>query len=182
MRVLDLALTASGHGYWFVAADGGVFSFGDARFHGSTGAMRLSAPVMSMASAADGRGYWLVASDGGIFAFGVPFEGSLPSTRALLGGSYAPTMRMRAISFERRLLPARPRRLRRVVRDRTVLRLGDAARLGRFHALPLTGSGRKALRNGHGRVTAAADTAFDSATGIGSPGAAPEQRPRLVPS
>jgi subtilisin family serine protease len=97
-RVLDLALTATGHGYWFVAADGGVFSFGDAHFHGSTGSMRLSAPVMSMASATSGLGYWLVASDGGIFAFGVPFEGSLPSTRALLGGLYAPTMRMRAVA------------------------------------------------------------------------------------
>jgi hypothetical protein len=97
-RVLDLAITASGHGYWFVAADGGVFSFGDAQFHGSTGSMRLAAPVMSMASARDGRGYWLVASDGGIFAFGVPFEGSLPGLRAILGGTYVPTMRMRAIS------------------------------------------------------------------------------------
>ncbi len=96
-RVLDLAVTSTGRGYWFVAADGGVFSFGDARFHGSTGSMKLSAPVMSMASATDGHGYWLVASDGGIFAFGVPFEGSLPSTRAIRGGSYAPTMRMRAI-------------------------------------------------------------------------------------
>jgi len=97
-RVLDLALTASGHGYWFVAADGGVFTFGDAHFHGSTGAMHLAAPVMSIASSTDGRGYWLVASDGGIFAFGVPFEGSLPSIRNLSNGSYAPTVRMRAIS------------------------------------------------------------------------------------
>ncbi|HEY5172480.1 MAG TPA: S8 family serine peptidase [Acidimicrobiia bacterium] len=97
-RVLDLAITASGNGYWFVAADGGVFSFGDAQFHGSTGSMRLAAPVMSIAGAHDGSGYWLVASDGGIFAFGVPFEGSLPGLRAILGGTYVPTMRMRAIS------------------------------------------------------------------------------------
>ena len=96
-RVLDLALTASGNGYWFVAADGGVFSFGDAVFHGSTGAIRLNSPVTSIASATDGRGYWLVASDGGIFAFNVPFEGSLPSIR-ISGGSFAPTVRMRAIA------------------------------------------------------------------------------------
>ncbi len=96
-RVLDLAMTASGRGYWFVAADGGVFTFGDAHFHGSTGAMTLSAPVMSMASATNGQGYWLVASDGGIFAFNVPFEGSLPSIRNLVGGSSAPIMRMRAV-------------------------------------------------------------------------------------
>jgi type VII secretion-associated serine protease mycosin len=97
-RVLDLAITRSGNGYWFVAADGGVFSFGDARFHGSTGAMQLAAPVMSMTSASDGHGYWLVASDGGMFAFCVPFEGSLPGTRNSVGGSYPPTVRMRAIA------------------------------------------------------------------------------------
>jgi hypothetical protein len=96
-RVLDLATTRSGNGYWFVAADGGVFSFGDARFHGSTGAMRLAAPVTSMASSSDGRGYWLVASDGGIFAFDVPYEGSLPALRGVLPVSNAPTVRMRAL-------------------------------------------------------------------------------------
>jgi hypothetical protein len=55
-----------------------VFSFGDARFHGSTGNFRLNSPVISMATAASGRGYWLVAGDGGIFSFGVPFYGSVP--------------------------------------------------------------------------------------------------------
>ncbi|MDQ1383624.1 MAG: hypothetical protein QOG65_1003, partial [Actinomycetota bacterium] len=97
-RVLDLAVTRSGHGYWFVAADGGVFSFGDARFHGSTGGIHLAAPVMSIASSGDGRGYWLVASDGGIFAFDVPYEGSLPSTRTRPDGTYPATIRMRAVS------------------------------------------------------------------------------------
>jgi hypothetical protein len=32
-------------GYWLVAADGGVFSFGDAWYLGSMGATRLAAPV-----------------------------------------------------------------------------------------------------------------------------------------
>jgi len=27
----------TGKGYWLVAADGGIFSFGDARFYGSLG-------------------------------------------------------------------------------------------------------------------------------------------------
>jgi hypothetical protein len=30
-----MAATGSGGGYWLVAADGGVFAFGDARFLGS---------------------------------------------------------------------------------------------------------------------------------------------------
>jgi subtilisin family serine protease len=57
-------------GYEMVASDGGVFSFGDAGFYGSTGAIHLNSPIVGMAATPSGRGYWLVASDGGIFAFG----------------------------------------------------------------------------------------------------------------
>jgi hypothetical protein len=58
------------NGYWLVASDGGIFSFGGSQFFGSTGAQHLNKPVVGMASNPDGGGYWLVASDGGIFAFG----------------------------------------------------------------------------------------------------------------
>ncbi|HLM94688.1 MAG TPA: glycoside hydrolase family 43 protein [Acidimicrobiales bacterium] len=57
-------------GYWQVAADGGVFTFGSAGFYGSTGSIRLNKPVVGMAPTPDRRGYWLVASDGGVFAYG----------------------------------------------------------------------------------------------------------------
>jgi hypothetical protein len=60
----------SGHGYWLVASDGGIFSFGDARFCGSTGNIHLNQPIVAMAATPSGHGYWLVASDGGIFSFG----------------------------------------------------------------------------------------------------------------
>ncbi len=36
--------------YWLVVSDGGVFTFGDASFHGSMGATRLNGPVVGMAS------------------------------------------------------------------------------------------------------------------------------------
>ena len=65
--VVGMAPTSDGKGYWLVAADGGIFAFGDAAFHGSTGAMRLNKPVVGMAPTPDGKGYWLVAADGGIF-------------------------------------------------------------------------------------------------------------------
>ncbi|MDQ1396319.1 MAG: hypothetical protein QOG64_1578, partial [Acidimicrobiaceae bacterium] len=52
-------------GYWLVARDGGVFTFGQARFFGSTGSMVLNKPVLAMAPSPDGQGYWLVARDGG---------------------------------------------------------------------------------------------------------------------
>ncbi|HEX3462203.1 MAG TPA: IPT/TIG domain-containing protein, partial [Acidimicrobiales bacterium] len=61
---------ANGNGYWLVASDGGIFSFGGSPFFGSTGAQKLNKPIVGMASTPDGGGYWLVASDGGIFAFG----------------------------------------------------------------------------------------------------------------
>jgi hypothetical protein len=73
-----MAATADGGGYWLVAADGGIFAFGDATFAGSHGGSPLNAPVVGMAATADGGGYWLVASDGGMFAFGdATFAGSM---------------------------------------------------------------------------------------------------------
>ncbi|HXA33754.1 MAG TPA: protease pro-enzyme activation domain-containing protein [Acidimicrobiales bacterium] len=57
-------------GYWLVASDGGIFTFGDAGFFGSEGGSHLNQPIVGMAPTVDGMGYWLVASDGGIFTFG----------------------------------------------------------------------------------------------------------------
>jgi hypothetical protein len=60
-----------------VASDGGVFAFGDAQFHGSSGTIHLNRPIVGMQSTPDGGGYWTVASDGGVFAFGdAQFRGS----------------------------------------------------------------------------------------------------------
>jgi hypothetical protein len=43
-----MAATPSGNGYWLVASDGGVFSFGDAGFEGSTASIALASPVVGM--------------------------------------------------------------------------------------------------------------------------------------
>jgi hypothetical protein len=70
---------ASTGGYWWAAADGGVFSLGAAPFFGSMGGTALNAPVVGIASTPDHGGYWLVASDGGVFSFGdAVFYGSVP--------------------------------------------------------------------------------------------------------
>ena len=75
--VVTAAATPSGNGYWLVSADGGVFTFGDAVFHGSTGDRGLNAPIVAMAATPSGNGYWLVAGDGGVFTFGdATFVGS----------------------------------------------------------------------------------------------------------
>ena len=80
--VVGMAATADGRGYWLVASDGGIFSYGDASFFGSTGAIALNKPIVGMASTPDSRGYWLVASDGGVFSFGdAAFFGSTGALR-----------------------------------------------------------------------------------------------------
>ena len=77
----DVVSSASGDGYWQVASDGGVFSYGDAKFYGSVPGLGLHLTnIMGMARTPSGKGYWLVGSDGGVFAFGdADFYGSLPS-------------------------------------------------------------------------------------------------------
>ncbi len=78
-----MAGTADGEGYWLVASDGGVFSFGNApllrldRWHRASTSRWWAWPPPPTA-----RGYWLVASDGGIFAFGdASFYGSMGGHR-----------------------------------------------------------------------------------------------------
>jgi hypothetical protein len=75
--------TTTGRGYWLIATDGGMFSFGDARFHGSVPGVlppgrRLDGAIVSAAVHPAGSGYWLLGSDGGVFSFDVPFRGSVP--------------------------------------------------------------------------------------------------------
>ena len=66
-----------GYGYWLAASDGGIFSFGDSSFYGSTDDLALNSPVVGMAATPGGRGYWLAAGDGGVFSFGdAGFSGS----------------------------------------------------------------------------------------------------------
>jgi hypothetical protein len=45
-----MVATPSGRGYWLVAADGGIFSYDDAEFLGSAGALHLATPIIAMAA------------------------------------------------------------------------------------------------------------------------------------
>ena len=75
--VVGLASTPDNKGYWEVASDGGIFSFGDA----PSTARRLHHPQQADRGHgfhAERPGYWLVASDGGIFNYGdAHFFGSM---------------------------------------------------------------------------------------------------------
>ena len=55
-----MAPTPDGKGYWLVASDGGIFSFGDAQFYGSTGRIPLNQPIVGMTSTPTARatGWW----------------------------------------------------------------------------------------------------------------------------
>ena len=107
-------------GYWLVASDGGIFSFGDAAFFGSTGG-HLNKPIVGMAATPDGKGYWLVASDGGIFAYGdAAFYGStggMHLNQPIVGMAVHPRRQgLLAGGLRRRHLRLRRRRLLRLHR------------------------------------------------------------------
>jgi ribosomal protein L24E len=82
-------------GYWLVGRDGGIFSFADAPFAGSTGGIKLNQPIVGMAANPVGTGYWFVAADGGIFSFGdAKFFGStgaLTLNKPIVGMAPTPT-------------------------------------------------------------------------------------------
>ncbi|MHB8320090.1 MAG: hypothetical protein ACYDEP_12815 [Acidimicrobiales bacterium] len=91
--VVGMTATPQG-GYYEVASDGGLFSFGTP-FHGSAGCLSLNQPIVAMVVSPDTTtvgtgtacgfttpqspgGYRFVASDGGVFSFGnAVFAGSL---------------------------------------------------------------------------------------------------------
>jgi hypothetical protein len=59
-------------GYWVCQADGSVYAYGNAAYHG--GANQFARPtggkVTSMASTPSGLGYWLIDEGKGVYAFG----------------------------------------------------------------------------------------------------------------
>ena len=56
--------------YRMVASDGGIFDFGQSKFFGSTGNIKLNQPIVAEGSTGDQKGYYEVAADGGMFTWG----------------------------------------------------------------------------------------------------------------
>ena len=94
IRITAAAAVPGGGGYWEVAADGNVFSFGSAGAFGGTGGVPLNKPVFTIAPTATGKGYFLATRDGGVFAFGdALFHGSaaaLPLKQPIMGMTTSP--------------------------------------------------------------------------------------------
>ena len=81
--MISAIATPDGLGYYMVAEDGGIFTFGTAVFYGSIPqilpGVTLDAQVIGIVPSPTGLGYLLVAADGGIFTFGdALFYGSVP--------------------------------------------------------------------------------------------------------
>ena len=71
-----MAASQNGRGYLLVTGGGGVFGFGDARFHGTVAAWH-KAHVVAIAETGNGGGYWLACASGQVFSFGdARFHGS----------------------------------------------------------------------------------------------------------
>ena len=167
----DVTSTSTGKGYWQVASDGGVFSYGDAPFHGSLPGLHVKVTnIIGMARTADDGGYWLVGSDGGVFSFGnAPFYGSMggkPLNGPVVGMAVTPTGKGYWLAAS----------------DGGVFAFGDAAFYGSMGGKPLnkpvTAIGNTA--SGHGYWLVAGDGgvfAFGDAAFHGSMGGKPLNAP-----
>ncbi|MGC8481310.1 MAG: hypothetical protein ACP5PJ_07155, partial [Acidimicrobiales bacterium] len=60
----------TGKGYWLVASDGGIFTFGDAHFYGSLPGLAVNEAVAGASPTPDGGGYDELLANGQIVSFG----------------------------------------------------------------------------------------------------------------
>ena len=157
-------------GYRMVGSDGGLFAFGDAGFHGSTGGLPLNRPIVGVAATPTDDGYWLVGSDGGLFAFGdAGFFGStggMPLRAPIVGMAPSPSGAGYWL----------------VAADGGLFAFGDAGFFGSTGAAPLRAPivGMAATSSGKGYWLVAADGglfAFGDAGFFGSTGAMRLARP-----
>jgi hypothetical protein len=88
--IVGMVPSTDGGGYFMVAADGGVFSFGDAKFEGSCPSIGgCSGAAVAVMPDASGDGYWVVTATGRVYAFGdaaaygAPGPQSVPVTSAV---------------------------------------------------------------------------------------------------
>jgi hypothetical protein len=69
--IVGMVPSFTGHGYFMVASDGGVFAFGDAKFEGSCpGIGGCTGTAVAVMPDHSGNGYWLVTTTGAVYAFG----------------------------------------------------------------------------------------------------------------
>lgn len=82
-KVVALANTLHGDGYWALGSDGKVGAFGGLGSYGDAAGKGVAADLVATAS---GSGYWILLANGGIYPFGDAGYASSPK-KAGLGGS-----------------------------------------------------------------------------------------------
>ena len=82
-KVVALANTSHGDGYWALGSDGKVGAFGGLGSYGDTSGKGPAADIVATAS---GSGYWILLANGGIYPFGDAGYASSPK-KAGLGGT-----------------------------------------------------------------------------------------------
>ncbi|MCP5029406.1 MAG: YncE family protein [Actinomycetia bacterium] len=88
-----MAAHPTGNGYWLVASDGGIFTFGTATFHGSAAGGTDPRPAVGVAATPSGDGYWIARAAGG--ARLAPWDGLVSDQRRMavvgtIGGAISP--------------------------------------------------------------------------------------------
>ncbi|HEY1653388.1 MAG TPA: hypothetical protein VGG09_15995 [Acidimicrobiales bacterium] len=82
LPVVGMVPSYDDNGYFMVAADGGIFAFGDAKFEGSCydiGGCTQNGLAVAVMPDATGNGYWVVSSLGSVYGFGdAPYLGGPP--------------------------------------------------------------------------------------------------------
>ena len=160
-------------GYRMVAADGGVFDFGSARYLGSLPGLQVHvADIVGSAATPGGGGYWAVGSDGGVFAFGdARFFGSMggkPLNQPIVGMAATPDGGGYWL----------------VARDGGIFSFGDARFFGSMGGKPLNQPivGMAATPDGGGYWLVASDGgifSFGDARFFGSMGGKPLNQPMV---
>ena len=158
-------------GYWEVASDGGIFSYGGAQFYGSTRSLHLNAPIVSTAQprptmAATGCSRPTVASSASAAAV---FYGSTGGMHLNASPSSPPALARRGGYWL-------------VASDGGIFSFGDAAFYGSTGGLHLDKPivGMASTIDGHGYWLVASDGgifAFGDAAFFGSTGGLPLQEP-----
>ena len=69
-KAVSVAFSASGNGYWILADNGAIYSFGDADYYGNLIDHAYPGHATSLTRSADGAGYQILTSEGGIYSFG----------------------------------------------------------------------------------------------------------------
>jgi hypothetical protein len=167
---LVVVSAAAARGYRLLAADGGLFTFGESGFFGSAGGTPQPKPIVGGATTPSGNGYWLVSSDGALITFGdANYFGSLagkPLNQPIVGMAATPTGKGYWL----------------VATDGGMFAFGDAAFLGSTGAIKLNKPivGMTSTPSGKGYWLVASDGgifSFGDASFAGSTGAIALNKP-----